>query len=189
MTSVETSSHFWDQDSDLGESTESEKFTGPSKTITVCMVTHPPTSLHPTMNPLPRVKLPTVRAPQPMPGDEILTSLRPDSLLGHPYPHRPTLVSLIFPTTHSLGTSSYLTYCSKSHLTYVTTDTHCSVSPASAATGAECLSNALLIGHKSRPSTLQSCLNCGWSGPEVCPSMQKYVIFLQNCTVNFHVCG
>ena len=153
------------------------------------MVTRPPTTPHTTMNPLPRVKLPTVRTPQSIPEDEILTSLRPGFHPGHPCLHRPTLASLRFPTTHSLGTNSHPTYCSKLHITYVTTDMHCSVSRGSAATGVECLSNALSIGPKSPPSTLQRCLNCGCRGPEMCPSMQKYVIFLHNCTVNFRVRG
>ena len=130
------------------------------------------------MNPLPQVKLPKVSAAQPIPEDEILTSLRPGCFPGHPCLPRPTLASLTFPATRSLGPNSHPTYCSKLHITYVTTDTHRSISRASATTGVECLSNALPIGPKSRPSILQNCLNCGCSCPEMLPSMQKYAIFL-----------
>lgn len=161
-----------------------------------------------------QIQKPTVRTPQPTPGDEILISprprphpghphlhrptlalptilmlFRPRPYLNHPCLHRPTLTSPRFLTTHSLGTNSHLMYYSKSHPTYVTTDTHCSVSLASAATGVECLSNVPLIGPKSRPNTLQSCLNCGCNGPTVCPLTQIYPIFLQACTVNLYVCG
>ena len=150
------------------------------------MATRPPTSPRATMDPRPRVKLPTVRT-WLIPEEEILTSPRPGLHPAHPCPHRPTSTFLPFPATHSIGTSSHPTYCSKLRVTYVKTDEHCSVSRESATTGVECLSNALSIGPKSRPSILQSCLNCGCSGPEVCPSTQKYLIFLHNCTVNLHV--
>ena len=151
------------------------------------MATRLPTSLRATATPPPRTEPPAVCFPQPVPEVQILTSLRPGFYPAHPCPHRQTLPFLPFPATHSLGTSSHPTYCSKLRVTYVKTDEHCSVSRESATTGVECLSNALSIGPKSRPSTLQRCLNCGCSGPEMCLLMQKYAIFLHNCTVNFHI--
>ena len=103
---------------------------GNGATITTMISTFPAyqpddtTSTRKSRRIMPRVRLPTVSIFRLILGDGIMTPLRPGRHSGQPRPHGKASAPLTLPPIRPPGTSSHLTYCSKSPPTYVTTDTH-----------------------------------------------------------------